>query len=159
MAIPFALWAPLFMIFMVSTIEIGTVTIRHTSLERALDQTVRSIRLTTGTHLTHEQLKRSICTLARVLPNCMTTLHLEMITVNMRDFHEPDYYPDCVDVAQDVTPLRNFEFGMANEVMFMRACYLYNPFSPAGYLGGAMTTDVGGNIALVASSAFVQEPN
>lgn len=158
MVIPFALWAPMFMIFMISSVELGLMTIRHSALERALDITVRDVRLGTGTQWDHLSLKESICDQAAVLPACMTTMHLEMIQLDMRNFSEPDYYPDCVDLAEDVTPQRNFVSGQSNQVMFLRACYKYTPFSPAGFLGGAMTVDREGYTALVASSAFVQEP-
>ena len=158
MVVPFALWTPLFVGLMVSTIEMGTVTIRHSALERAMDQAVRDVRLGTGTHFSHNELKQMICDRAAVLPDCMRTMQLEMIRLDMRNFSEPDYYPDCVDVAEEATPQRNYVHGASNEVMFLRACYKYQPFSPVGYLGGTMATDVGGYTALIATSAFVLEP-
>lgn len=158
MVVPFALWTPVFVTLMVSTIEMGTLTIRHSAMERALDQTVRDVRLGTGTSFTHQQLKQSICDLSAVLPDCMRTLHLEMLRLDMRNFNEPDYFPDCVDVAEEATPQRNFEMGESNEVMFLRACYKYVPFSPTGYLGGSMMVDGNGYTAVIATSAFVLEP-
>ena len=159
MVVPFALWTPLFIGLMVSSIEMGTLTIRHSALERAMDQTVRELRLGTGTHYSHAELKDMICVKAGVLPNCAGMLHLEMIKMDMRAFNEPDYLPDCVDLAEEATPQRNFQYGASNEVMFLRACYKYDPFSPAGYLGGSMMADDEGNVALIATSAFVQEPS
>ena len=158
MVVPFALWVPVFVGLLVSTIEMGTLTIRHSALERALDQTVRDIRLGTGNDFTHAGLKESICEKAAVLPSCMTTMQLEMVRLDMRNFREPDYFPDCVDVEEDSNDLRNFEQGDSNQVMFLRACYKYDPFSPAGYLGGTMMADGAGYVALIATSAFVQEP-
>ena len=158
MVVPFALWVPVFVGLMVSTIEMGTITIRHSALERAMDQTVRDIRLGTGTNFTHQELKRDICDSAAVLPDCMNTLKLEMIRLDMRNFREPDYFPDCVDVAEQSDDQRNFQQGDSNEVMFLRACYKYDPFSPAGYLGGAMMVDGNGYVALIATTAFVMEP-
>ncbi len=158
MVVPFALWTPFFIMLIVSTIEMGTVTIRHSALERSVDQTVRDLRLGTGTKFTHAELKKSICDKAAVLPNCMNTMHLEMLRLDMRNFDEPDYFPDCVDLAEDATPQRNFTYGAANEMMFLRACYKYDPFSPSGYLGGSMMADGEGYVALIATSAFVQEP-
>lgn len=45
--VPFALWMPVFLALILSSIELGTVTIRQTALERAMDDTVRDIRLGT----------------------------------------------------------------------------------------------------------------
>jgi Flp pilus assembly protein TadG len=158
MVIPFALWAPIFVIFMISSFELGLITIRHSALERALDITVREIRLGTGTTWTHQQIKESVCAKAEVLPGCTRTLHLEMVTLDMRNFSPPDYYPDCVDTAKSVTPQRNFTSGASNQVMFLRACYKFQPFSPSGFIGGSMMIDREGYMALIASSAFVLEP-
>jgi hypothetical protein len=158
MVIPFALWSPIFMMIMISTIELGTMTIRHTALERALDLTVRDVRLGTGTEWKHDDLKDSICKYADILPRCQTTMNLEMIKLDMRAFNEPDYYPDCVDISADTQSQRTFQNGEANEVVFLRACYKYEPFTPVGYLGGAMMVDREGYTALIASSAFVLEP-
>lgn len=159
MVVPFALWAPLFIMIMVSTIELGTMTLRHSALERALDQAVRDVRLGTGTTYSHTQLKRMICNHAAVLPECNSKLQLEMVLLHMDNWREPDATADCVNVARQATPQRNFDSGEANDVMLLRACYKYDPFSPAGYLGGAMRTDGDGYVALVTNSSFVQEPD
>lgn len=158
MVVPFALWAPIIIGVVLSTIELGAVTIRHTALERALDETVRDVRLGTGTNFDHDDLKLSICKSAAVLPNCMDTLKLEMVKLNMRDWSTPISSADCVDVAQPVNPLRSFEYGGTNEVMMLRACFKYTPISPAGYMSSSLQADGSGYTAIVATSAFVQEP-
>ncbi|SPF78269.1 TadE/TadG family type IV pilus assembly protein [Pseudoprimorskyibacter insulae] len=158
MVIPFALWAPLFMVLMISAVELGLVTIRHSELERALDLTVRDVRLGTGTDWDHKTLKESICANSNLLPNCAKTLNLEMLRLDMRNFNEPDYYPDCADIAADTQTQRNFESGGSNDVIFLRACYKYQPFSPSGYLSSYMMVDRNGFTALISSSAFVLEP-
>lgn len=159
MVVPFALWAPVLIGVVLSTIELGAVTIRHTALERALDETVRDVRLGTGSIFDHDDLKLSICQRAAILPSCLDTLRLEMVKLNMRDWQAPIASADCVDVAEPLKPLRAFEYGADNEVMMLRACFKYTPISPAGYMSSSLATDAEGYTAIVATSAFVQEPS
>ena len=156
--VPFALWTPLMVGIALSTVEMGALTIRQTQLEQALDQTIREVKLGTGQVYTHEELKQKICDRADVLANCMDTLQLEMVGLNMRDWVEPPDTVDCVDTAEDITPQRNFEFGKEHETMMLRACYLYRPVSPTSYLAGSLEKDAQGYTALVATGAFVNEP-
>ena len=64
-----------------------------------------------------------------------------------------------MDTARDVNPLRQFESGQDNELMYLRACYKYRPIAPTGTLAGALFTDDEGYAKIVSFSAFVQEPS
>lgn len=158
MVVPFALWTPVFLGLILSSIELGTVTIRHTALERAMDETVRDLRLGTGGAVDHATLKTQICERAAVLPGCSETLHLEMLRLDMRAWETPPLQADCVDVSESLNPQRNFSFGNANEMMMLRACYKYRPVTPAGTLSSSLPQDDEGYTALVATTAFVHEP-
>lgn len=158
MIVPFALWAPLFIAVIIAGMEMGALSIRHTQLERGLDATVRDVRLGTGQNLTHEQIKTMICENAPVLTDCESMLRLEMIPLSLRNWQDPPVLADCVDNAEEVRPLRQFEPGDPNELMFLRACYKYKPIVPTGRLASAMPKDANGYAALVSFSAFVQEP-
>ncbi|WP_328805899.1 pilus assembly protein [Salipiger abyssi] len=158
MVVPFALWTPLMVGIALSTIEMGALTIRHTQLERALDQTIREVKLGTGTVYTHDQLKQSICDNASALPDCMDMLQLEMVVLDLRNWVQPPENADCVDTNRDVTPQRTFEAGREQEMMLLRACYKYRPVSPTSYLGSTLHTDSQGYTALVSTGTFVHEP-
>ena len=56
----FAILFPAFIIILVSAVEIGFITMRHTLLDRAVDLTVRDIRLGTGTAPQYEQIRDTI---------------------------------------------------------------------------------------------------
>jgi len=158
MVVPFALWMPVFILLIVSSIELGTLTIRHTQLERALDQTVRDVKIGSGA-ATHDELKQAICEKTSVLPGCMTTLHLEMIVLDMRNWSTPPAQADCVDISEEVTPQRNFEHGEGGQMMLLRACYKFQPVTPIGSLNASLRTDGNGYSALISTSAFVHEPS
>ncbi|WP_323770434.1 pilus assembly protein [Antarctobacter sp.] len=156
--VPYALWLPLFIAMIVSTVEVGTITVRHTQLERALDQTVREVKIGV-TAPTHDALKAAICEKTTVLQNCTGTLHLEMIPLDMRNYADPPATADCVDVSQEATPQRNFSHGGGGQLMFLRACYKFRPATPAATLNASLPKDALGYTAIVSTSAFVYEPS
>ena len=57
----FAILFPAFIIILVSAVEVGFITMRHTLLDRAVDLTVRDIRLGTGTAPQYAQIRDTIC--------------------------------------------------------------------------------------------------
>jgi len=154
--VPFALWSPVLIGLILSTVELGTVTVRHTVLERSLDVAVRDVRL--GNTSDHAGLKQTICDQAGALPDCMERLHLELLPLDMWAYTAPSRTADCVDTTEQVTPNRNFTHGGSNEMMLVRACYKYRPITPAGTLSSSLAKDENGYTALVATSAFVNEP-
>lgn len=154
----FAIVFPLFMLIMGSTFELGTLTIRETALERALDLTVRDIRLGTGTAPQHDELKQSICDRAPILHDCTDKLRIEMIQLDPRAWTSPADDADCTDASAEVEPVREFTHGQENEMMLIRVCVKVTPLFPTTGLGNVMTKDGAGDYALIAKSAFVQEP-
>ncbi|MBV2360313.1 pilus assembly protein [Thalassococcus sp. CAU 1522] len=156
--IAFALWVPLFALTIISTMEMGALSMRHTALERGLDSVVRDVRLNTGTEHTHDTLKAAICDAAPILTDCASTLRLEMIPLDLRNWTGPQPSADCYDAAHPVRPLRTFHNGGDNELMLLRACYKYNPIAPTSMLANSLPVDAHGYTGLVAFAAFVQEP-
>ena len=157
MVVPFTLWLPVFLILIIGSIELGTLTLRHTVLERALDETVRQVKLGTGPS-SHDEMKTEICNRAALLPGCEDMLHLEMIVLDMRDWSAPPAAADCRDAAEPVTPQRNFQSGAGGQMMFLRACYKFKPATPIGSFNASLSTDGSGYAGLVSTSAFVNEP-
>ena len=81
------------------------------------------------------------------------------IVVDPRNYVAPDSTADCIDHSEPSNPLREFAHGTANEMMLLRACFVFSPIFPTAGLGYALEKDGAGNAAMVASSAFVQEPS
>jgi Flp pilus assembly protein TadG len=154
----FAIVFPFFISLFLSSVELGLITFQHSMLERGLDMAVRDVRLGTGTNPTAEDIKDGVCYYAGVLPDCDTNLRLEMVTVDPRNFTPPPARADCTDQSEDPRPLRNFVHGGANQMMMLRACYVFSPIFPTAGLGAQLVTDGAGNAAMTATSAFVQEP-
>lgn len=157
MTVSFALWIPVFLALIISAIELGTVTIRHTMLERSLDVAVRDLRLGTG-DTSVDGLKQTICDNTPILPSCLETLHLEMIQLDMTAWQAPPATADCSDTSAEITPQRNFDSGGSHEMMLIRACYKFQPATPIGTFNASLPKDAQGYAALVSTTAFVHEP-
>lgn len=157
MTVPFALWMPVMIGLIITTMELGFMSIRHTTLERALDTTVRDVRLGILGNPTHADLKDSICDNAPVLDNCGDMLRLEMVRLDMREWTDPSRTATCVDTSEPSVIDTTFQTG-SNELMFLRACYKFRPLTATRWLGAELSKDGAGYSALVSTSAFVVEP-
>lgn len=156
--VEFALCAPVMVMLVVSGFEISQISMNHMLLERALDMTVRDIRLGTGAAPQHDQIKAAICKRAAFLSDCENSLRLEMVRLDPRNWSGIETTADCTDKSDNVTPVRNFTVGQDNDLMILRACAKQAPFFPTTGLGASLKKDGNGDYALVSTSVFVQEP-
>lgn len=157
-SVEFVILAPFLIGLMLFSVELGVVTLRAAMLERGLDIAVRDIRLGTGNVPDHDATKATICDNAGVIPDCLNKLRLEMRSNDLRAYATLDPTPDCTDNEQPMKPVRAYIPGAPNQLMVLRACVKFQPLFPRQVLGRAFATDTSGEAALVASTAFVQEP-
>jgi hypothetical protein len=156
--IEFVLAVPLIFTIFLTSVEMAIYAKRQMWLDRGLDIAVREIRVGTGQNLTHAQLRQTICTNAGFLPDCEQTLRLELFPVSVRNFNGFDDAADCVDVSEPITPLRRFVHGGEQQLMLVRACYMFKPVFPTTGLGREFVKDGSGRVKMVSYSGFVQEP-
>ena len=156
--VEFAITFPAMLFMLLSGIELGLVGLRHAALERAMDMTVRDIRLGTGSAPQHDEIKDLICARAGFIKECQTNLKLEMVQLDPFNWGGLDETPDCTDRSEEVAPVRSFVNGQSNELMVLRACAKIDPIFPTVGLGKNMVKDAAGQYALVSTTAFVQEP-
>ncbi len=155
--VEFVVMVPMFLTFMLGAVEIGITTIRASILERALDETVRHVRLNTGTAPTHADLKTMICQF-NVVPECESNLRLEMLVRDVRNWEDLPATYACTDASTAILPMSEYSFGMDNDLVVLRACAKYDPIFPNAIFGASLSTDAAGDASLTAMSAFVQEP-
>lgn len=157
--VPFVIIFPMFMMIVVSSLEMGIMTIRQVMLDRGLDLAVRNLRLGVWAAPTHNQVKQAICNGAGFLPDCMNTLVVELQTVSKTSWTMPPPRATCRDLSKPInTDLPPFSAGASDELLIIRACVQVKPMAPTTGLGMALQKDAYGNYALVSSSAFVNEP-
>lgn len=156
------LFPPILMIF-ISSFELGLLATRHAMLELGVDVTVRELRLGSNVPYDYNELKNQICVNSKILPQCQDNIRLEMIRIDPfipgEVERRVDLAPDCVDVANPVQPLRNFEDDVRNHMMYLRVCALFEPLFPAAALGARLPHHSGEKYALIASTAYVSEPD
>lgn len=156
--IPFLLFMPFYMMLVISSIEMGLMMVREVMLERAVDLSVRGLRLGFWSPPTHDELKRTICNNAGIIPDCMNALLIELRPVDTTTWEPLSSGPTCVDRSQPIQPVTTFNAGVENNMMLIRACAKFRPLFPAFGAGATFLKDSYGTYALVASTAFVNEP-
>ncbi|MFT4702103.1 MAG: Flp pilus assembly protein TadG [Yoonia sp.] len=153
----FMMVLPAAMFFFAASYESGMIGLRNVMLERAVDVTVRQVRIGAVEDPSHNTLKEMICEAASIIPNCMTSVKLEMVRKNIRAWTPMSAQSDCVDRSATGEPVINWTSGGNNELMILRACALFAPMLPTSAVGAASQT-IGDEYALVATSSFVVEP-
>jgi hypothetical protein len=157
--IPFVIFVPFFIMLVTSSLEMGQLMMRHVMLERALDLSVRGLRLGMWTPPNHTDFKRLICNTAGVIPDCMNTLLIELRPVDTATWQPLSAGPTCIDKSHSVQPVTTFNPGVGDNMMLIRACAKFSPLFPLTGLGFQLPKDAAGAYALVAATAFVNEPD
>ncbi|MGI9367804.1 MAG: TadE/TadG family type IV pilus assembly protein [Ruegeria sp.] len=140
--VEFMLIFPAFIWLTYSGVEFGILAFKHANLERALDETIRDVRLnklekyTTNTSQgwTHDLLKSIVCDKA-IIPDCAENIALEMTPIDQFLMFDLEMEPYCVDTPKDVRPSQTFNPGAPNELMIIRACHEVKPLWSFSRLG------------------------
>lgn len=156
--VEFVIIFPVFILLFLSSFEAAMMLTRQVMLERGIDIAVRDLRLGTGTAITQAQLRTTICEEARVLPDCEANMLVELTVISQTTYDLPAASQPCVDRTGVITPVVSFSNGSINELMLIRACYVVDPMFPGSGLGLQLTRDTDGELRMIASAAFVNEP-
>jgi Flp pilus assembly pilin Flp len=156
-AVEFALVVPLLLVLLFSTLEAGWVMLQSIMLDRALDMTVRELRIGSFTNPTQEAMRRRVCERAMVLIGCEKALTLELIPI-VTEASYPVDNARCVNRSSAIAPVLRFNGGARAEIVFVRACFVMSPITPGLGLAMALSKDEGGAMRLVSKSAFINEP-
>ena len=156
--VEFVILFPLFMGLFLMSVEIGIYMARSLMLDRAIDVSMRSLRLGSLTPMTHDGLKASICANSVIIPNCSESLTLELVPIDVKTTDARQKAIQCRDKSEEVEPVLEFSAGAANEMMLVATCAKFSPFFPSTGLAAQMQVDGSGEYALVATSAYVNEP-
>lgn len=161
--IEFALLFPAFITLFLVVVETGVLLTRGVMLDRAVDMSMRELRLGTLTPMTYIGLKNSICASSVIIPNCNSSLMLELRPISTTTWEPLSGDITCVNRAEAIDPMLEpedpvWDTGVTNELMLVRVCAVFDPFFPTSGLAAQMTLDETGAYALVSMSAYVNEP-
>ena len=159
-SVEFVVIFPFFVGVFLSAYEVAIMNIRAVMMERAVDMAVREIRLAAGSNIQHDDVRLGICTNVLVIPDCLEVTKIELTRVDRDTWTanvEDD--PDCRDRLDDIKPPKNFQNGQQNDLMLIRVCAVVDPIFPTFGVGRSIPKDDSGGYMILASSAFVNEPN
>ncbi|GKY88706.1 TadE/TadG family type IV pilus assembly protein [Sinisalibacter aestuarii] len=156
--IEFVILFPAIMTIFLSAFEVSVYLTRAVLLDRALDLSVRTLRLGNLEPATAEQLKREVCNDALVFPNCLNSMMIELTPISTTTWVLPASGVTCVDRDAEIQPAVAFNPGSVNDVMLVRACAIVDPFFDTTRMVVELPKDPSGGVQLIASSTFVNEP-
>lgn len=160
--IEFVVLFPAFVFLFLTGFESGYYMVRNVMLERAVDVAVRDVRLGNGKVPQFAALKERICEQATIIPDCKNSIQIEMqnIAIAPGGTAAVRTAAKCVDhlSTEDSITGTTYDVGEQNQMMMVRVCALSKPLFPTTGIGVGMQVDSLGNYALVATTAFVNEP-
>ncbi|WP_238367023.1 TadE/TadG family type IV pilus assembly protein [Mesobacterium pallidum] len=157
-SVEFAFYFVALFMLLATGVEMAHMSLRRAMLERAVDLSVRDIRLATGMPPTYEEVRAEICAAASIVGNCSQNLMLEMVQVDPRDFQRLPADAQCRNAQEAPKPVRKFDPGQDNDLMLIRACLKFNPVFPTSGLAARLPQDADGYASLIVTASFVQEP-
>ena len=149
---------PFFVAVFVSAFEVAIMNMRAVMLERATDVVVRDIRLGGGGSLEYDDILSDICDVSLIIPDCMDTTRIELQPVDTDTWAGLSAEVDCIKRDEDIQPVLKFQNGQENELMLMRVCAIVDPIFPTVGVGRSIPLDSSGGYQVIASTAFVNEP-
>jgi hypothetical protein len=163
--IEFVLVFPIIFLIFTASFESSMYMARQVMLERGLDRTVRGIRLGLFEGMSHEDLKRRICSsgiLVGSIGTCVNSMKIWMQPVNTGDFAMVAPPKVCVDNAEEINvdepSADEFAYGGDNDIMLMRICLKETPMFPTTAISVKMPVEPDGTYVLAATTVFVNEP-
>jgi len=162
-AAEFIIMFPLIFGVFVSALQAGILETRYAMLDRALNLTVRDLRLNklplTGDPVQdHKIVKQDICKFSMMIPDCLKSVMLELSPIDMTTWTGLTDPPKCVDRSAKIQPAATFVQGGSDQLMVIRACVLIDPAFPNSTLGLVLPKDSTGAYRMISTSAFVNEP-
>lgn len=156
--IEFVILFPAIMTLFLSSFEVSIYLTRSVMLDRAVDLSVRTLRLGNLEPATPEELKKRVCEDAIIFDDCMNALVIELTKVETDTWDLPQTNVSCVDRSEDIQPKVNFSVGSASDVMIVRACAVLDPFFGTTSIVMDLPLDLSGGYQIIAASTFVNEP-
>ncbi|ATX65142.1 TadE/TadG family type IV pilus assembly protein [Roseinatronobacter bogoriensis] len=157
--VEFVVIFPLFMAVFLLAVDTGISKMRQVFLDRAIDLSVREVRL--GQVSEQSSLASMICERTRMLPDCENNITVEMQPISTADFSGLNDPIKCVDREQQITPAVTFNpgaGGQAQELMLIRVCVVVDPFIKLTKPLAGISLNEKGELVLIGRSVFVNEP-
>lgn len=164
-SIEFVIVLPLLFVAVFSIIESGWLMTKFMMLDRAVDMTVRELRLGAIPDVTHDELKDRICDRSIIFADCREVLALDLSPVTAAAGFGTGIgqtfatQATCVDRTDpDMEPSVTINPGTNGQNMLVRACIVVDPLLPGMGIGLRLPKDASGGFRMIAVSAYRNEP-
>ncbi|KZL07833.1 TadE/TadG family type IV pilus assembly protein [Pseudovibrio sp. Ad26] len=159
-AIEFAILAPVLFYFVFAAFEVGMIYTQRELLDRAVTNATKQIYIGAASsgQVTKSDLEKAICDdLIFAGAECRKNLTLRVTPItSLRSDPQTDII--CRDSGTTPDPAIGYNPGVRDQFMFMRVCFMKKLLLPGIGFALSLPSASNGRIALVSSSAFVNEP-
>ncbi|MGP3697486.1 TadE/TadG family type IV pilus assembly protein [Rhodobacter sp. NSM] len=157
-SVEFVLVFPIIMSIFFAAMESGLYMTRSVLFDRALDMAVRDLRVGLIEDPTLDKLKSAVCDQMTMMQDCATAIRIELTLVDTAIWDFPTDAITCVDRSKPIAPVLEPDYGVANDIMVVRACVPADAMFPSTGIAAGLPKDGKGGYYVVAYSAFVNEP-
>lgn len=159
-SIEFVILFPVVFTIFVAALESGLMMVRWTSIDRASDMVIRSLRLGQYTNPDAIMLRREICNRTYAIENCFENTVVEVTRISRTTFTMPSSSTPCVTRTDTVIqPVTQVVPGQQNDLMLIRVCVTVNAMFPSSVYSIPMQLDAQGGYAISVASVYVNEPS
>lgn len=155
-AIEFTLLFPIFIAVLFSAFEMGTLFLRFSQLDHAVDRVSRLMRINQGVSYSEPTIRKMLCQEIGIVRSCEDSMAVEVASLN--SIAMSGARNSCSGTGKIVRTPGAFSAGKKSEVLLMRVCMSFEPLTP--FLGIALNLAPEGNNRYVAvsSTLFANEP-
>jgi hypothetical protein len=128
-------------------------------LERAIDMSVRDLRIDAQARIEPADLREAICDRMRIAPNCIDDLVVSLVEISQTDWQLPRASQACRNRTAPILAPLPFAVGSARagKLVLLRACLPIDPILPGSAFGARVVVE-DGTARLLAMSLFTVEP-
>ncbi|MBD1202831.1 MAG: pilus assembly protein [Rhodobacteraceae bacterium] len=158
--IEFVILMPLVFTIFAAALESGLMMVRWTSIDRASDMVIRSLRLGQYNNPDALLLRQEICDRTFMIENCFENTVVEIREINRANFLMPAFDAPCV--TRDGTiiqPVTQITPGQQNDLMLIRVCVTVDALFAGSTFAVPITYDAQGGYAISVASVYVNEPS
>jgi hypothetical protein len=158
--VEFVILVPLLFTIFIATLEIGMMMSRWSSIDRASDMVIRSLRLGQYENPNAELLRREICDRVFLIENCFENTAVDIREIDRATFIMPDEDEPCVTRDDEIIqPVTEIVPGQQNDLMLIRICVTVDAIFPTSQYALPIELDAQGGYALSVASVYVNEPS
>ena len=158
--VEFVILMPLVFTIFAAALETGLMMVRWSSIDRASDMVIRSLRLGQYNNPDALLLRREICDRTFMIENCFENTVVEIREINRATFLMPAIDAPCVTRTDTVIqPVTQITPGQQNDLMLIRVCVTVDALFAGSTFAIPITYDAQGGYAISVASVYVNEPS